>query len=125
MKNEPVHKNHGHTVSEQIAMYVAELSFDAVGLWVIICDASECFMLTGAEFEKYLTDSIAQIIESGAKPVLGSKLNNGWAEQKQYGDTTNDITSNIMLEIKMKNFDIDYGNLWFATPSLIYPHKQL
>ena len=125
MKNEHIHKDYGHTTSDQIEMYIAELSFDAIAMCVIIYQASVCFKLTGSEFEQFLTDSITQIIESGAKPVIGSKAINGWVEQKQYGDTTASIVYNIMHEIKKSNFDLDHGGLWFATPSIIYPHNHL
>lgn len=106
-----------------IAQYSDELDLGPIGLWHIVPRVMES--ANGQIATDKLQLVIAAILEAGAVPVRHvSGSGYEWVQQKQYGQTRNEVIAGILKELEPVSKD-SYSLIehcpWFARPDPSFP----
>lgn len=111
--------------SEVLSQYSAELDIDAIGIWHIVPRAKSLYGLAGDAVSEYVRRAINAILDSGGVPVRhipGSGYD--WVQQKQYGNTRDQIVEALISEWQSLPEDsivLAGEAAWFARPDPNYP----
>ncbi len=123
MNNEPF--GNLPTFGEVLSQYSAELDIDAVGIWHIVPRAQRVYGLTGDAVAEYVRRAINAILDSGGVPVRhkpGSAYE--WVQQKQYGNTREQIVEALISEwqsLPEDSIALAGEAAWFARPDPKHP----
>jgi hypothetical protein len=118
MKDEPLDKDFGISISEWIERTPNELEADAVGLWQVVRVGRESFLLDEDALNNFVRRSVVALVGRGGMPVRPSAQEGVfWEAQEHYGSTPEEIADAVVAEWHRSGVDPDEDGLWFALVS--------
>lgn len=105
-------------IDEWIETYLRDLENDVVGLWAIVKELREGFLLSGDELQEFVRLTLVKILSSDAKPVVGVREGSSgyWQVTDRYGSSPDEISNAVVEEWIVSEKDPDLDDLWFAKP---------
>jgi hypothetical protein len=118
MTTEPRHRYYGTLMSDEIKLIPNSLNDLPVGMWELVDAGRKSFSLEGEALADYLRRCIYELMDAGAKPVVGGNKPNKWELQVQYGSNKFEVAEAVIREWLRQGAPTPepWTGVWFGLP---------